>query len=63
MKIAFDERNIEIPFPRKTIYFGEDKQGKAPNASAVWSKKWKSVPKKLRVKSVLKEAMAQDAKF
>lgn len=33
MKIAFDERNIEIPFPHQTIYFGEDKQGKAPNAN------------------------------
>ncbi len=33
MKIAFDERNIEIPFPHQTIYFGEDKQGQAPNAN------------------------------
>jgi len=22
-----DERNIEIPFPHQTIYFGEDKDG------------------------------------
>jgi len=33
MKIAFDANNIEIPFPHQTIYFGEDKQGKAPNAN------------------------------
>jgi len=30
MKIAFDERNIEIPFPHQTLYFGEDKNGNAP---------------------------------
>lgn len=32
MKHAFDERNIEIPFPHQTIYFGEDKNGDAPEA-------------------------------
>ena len=32
MKHRFDERNIEIPFPHQTIYFGEDKQGDAPKA-------------------------------
>ncbi len=30
IKKIFDERNIEIPFPHQTIYFGEDKEGKAP---------------------------------
>ncbi|MBB5516760.1 small conductance mechanosensitive channel [Rubricella aquisinus] len=30
LKRIFDERGIEIPFPHQTIYFGEDKQGKAP---------------------------------
>ena len=30
LKRMFDERSIEIPFPHQTIYFGEDKQGKAP---------------------------------
>jgi len=30
VKRIFDERGIEIPFPHQTIYFGEDKQGKAP---------------------------------
>lgn len=30
LKRVFDEREIEIPFPHQTIYFGEDKQGKAP---------------------------------
>ena len=32
MKRAFDEQNIEIPFPHQTIYFGVDKKGEAPPA-------------------------------
>ncbi len=32
MKNRFDELGIEIPFPHMTLYFGEDKQGKAPSA-------------------------------
>ena len=38
MKIAFDERNIEIPFPHQTIYFGEDKSGRAPSAKIALDK-------------------------
>jgi len=30
VKRVFDDRGIEIPFPHRTIYWGEDKQGKAP---------------------------------
>ncbi|MEO1679072.1 MAG: mechanosensitive ion channel domain-containing protein [Pseudomonadota bacterium] len=30
MKRIFDERGIEIPFPHQTVYFGEDKAGRAP---------------------------------
>jgi len=30
VKRIFDERGIEIPFPHHTVYFGEDKAGKAP---------------------------------
>lgn len=30
IKRIFDERDIEIPFPHQTLYFGVDKQGKAP---------------------------------
>jgi small conductance mechanosensitive channel len=30
LKKAFDERNIEIPFPHLTLYAGQDKQGQAP---------------------------------
>ncbi len=26
----FDELNIEIPFPHRTIYFGKDKAGESP---------------------------------
>lgn len=32
MKMEFDKRGIEIPFPHQTLYFGEDKSGKAPSA-------------------------------
>jgi len=32
MKKKFDELGIEIPFPHRTIYFGVDKEGKAPPA-------------------------------
>jgi small-conductance mechanosensitive channel len=30
MKKAFDQRGIEIPFPHRTIYMGEPKEGRAP---------------------------------
>jgi len=30
VKKRFDEQNIEIPFPHRTLYFGQDKQGTAP---------------------------------
>ena len=30
LKKAFDERNIEIPFPHTTIYMGQDKRREAP---------------------------------
>ncbi len=30
MKKAFDQRGIEIPFPHRTIYMGEPKEGPAP---------------------------------
>ncbi len=30
LKKKFDERNIEIPFPHTTLYFGMDKKGLAP---------------------------------
>ena len=33
IKYAFDENNIEIPYPHKTIYFGEDKGGNSPSAN------------------------------
>mgnify|MGYP000088344572 FL=1 len=32
LKYKFDKHGIEIPYPHQTIYFGEDKQGKAPAA-------------------------------
>ncbi len=33
IKHDFDARGIEIPYPHQTIYFGEDKAGKAPPAN------------------------------
>ena len=30
IKTVFDRRGIEIPFPHQTIYWGEDKSGRAP---------------------------------
>ena len=30
MKRKFDDRGIEIPFPHRTVYFGEDREGQAP---------------------------------
>jgi small conductance mechanosensitive channel len=30
LKMKFDERNIEIPFPHITLYMGQDKQGQSP---------------------------------
>ncbi len=35
MKLAFDKHSVEMPFPHQTIYFGEDKNGKAPAAPVV----------------------------
>ena len=32
MKYRFDELGIEIPYPHQTVYFGEDKEGRAPAA-------------------------------
>ena len=33
VKRIFDERGIEMPFPHRTLYFGEDKDGSAPAAT------------------------------
>ena len=33
IKQRFDEQEIEIPFPHRTLYFGVDKQGTAPPAN------------------------------
>lgn len=35
MKYVFDQHNIEIPFPHRTLYFGEDKRGNAPSLHVV----------------------------
>ncbi len=38
IKARFDELGIEMPFPHTTVYFGEDKQGRAPPAHLRWAK-------------------------
>jgi small conductance mechanosensitive channel len=38
LKQIFDARNIEIPFPHQTVYFGEDKKGNAPVARVLVEK-------------------------
>ena len=43
LKRVFDERGIEIPFPHRTIYMGEPKQGAAPSLN-VELKKDNSLP-------------------
>lgn len=30
IKLAFDQRGIEMPFPHRTLYFGVDRRGQAP---------------------------------
>jgi small conductance mechanosensitive channel len=35
LKIKFDEKNIEIPFPHVTLYLGQDKQSEAPPLNVV----------------------------
>jgi small conductance mechanosensitive channel len=32
IKNRFDELGIELPFPHQTVYFGADKEGRAPPA-------------------------------
>ncbi len=32
IKLKFDQHGVEIPFPHRTLYFGEDKDGAAPAA-------------------------------
>ncbi len=39
IKKAFDEKGIEIPFPHRTIYMGEPKQGTAPPLHVEMEKK------------------------
>ncbi|MGI9499718.1 MAG: mechanosensitive ion channel family protein, partial [Geminicoccaceae bacterium] len=39
MKYRFDELGIEIPYPHQTIYFGEDKEGRAPAAHVLVGRK------------------------
>ncbi len=43
MKYRFDELEIEIPYPHQTLYFGEDKEGRAPAAHVLINKETKAV--------------------
>lgn len=42
LKIKFDEKNIEIPFPHLTLYLGKDKHGEEPPLNVVIKAKDKS---------------------
>jgi small conductance mechanosensitive channel len=35
MKKRFDAEGIEMPFPHRTLYFGENKDGSAPPAQVL----------------------------
>jgi small conductance mechanosensitive channel len=48
-KKRFDELGIEIPFPHQTLYFGVDKEGKAP-------------PARVRLEEAAEKAEAEDRK-
>ncbi len=39
LKLAFDAKGIEIPFPHVTVYAGQDKQGQAPALPLQWQRK------------------------
>ncbi len=43
LKKKFDEKDIEIPFPHRTIYMGQDKEGKSPPMRLFMEDKEKSV--------------------
>ena len=43
VKVRFDRENIEIPFPHRTVYWGEGKDGTAPGMNINWSPKESSV--------------------
>lgn len=44
IKLKFDERGIEIPFPHTTIYFGENKQRTAPPARLLLQREARAAP-------------------
>lgn len=45
LKKAFDERNIEIPFPHVTLYPGQDKDGSAPPLHVMMPREESAGPK------------------
>ncbi|WP_196260001.1 mechanosensitive ion channel domain-containing protein [Pelagibacterium limicola] len=56
VKRIFDERNIEIPFPHQTVYFGTDKRGKAPPIHLAREDNGEPEPRKRPRKSTPSEA-------
>jgi small conductance mechanosensitive channel len=58
MKIKFDEKGVEIPFPHQTVYFGEDKDGKAPPARLIMD----DVPEAAEKKKSSKASSKKSAK-
>jgi small conductance mechanosensitive channel len=45
LKLRFDQEGIEMPFPQTTLWFGEDKTGKAPPARVAVQEEITAMPK------------------
>lgn len=61
VKRIFDERGIEIPFPHQTVYFGVDKDGKAPPLHTV-SERENRAPREPTATAIEPPATAQPPK-
>lgn len=48
IKLLFDEKGVEIPFPHQTVYFGEDRSRHAPPARVVLEREPESEPSEER---------------
>ncbi|WP_210187273.1 mechanosensitive ion channel domain-containing protein [Pararhizobium antarcticum] len=61
VKRVFDARGIEIPYPHQTLYFGVDKNGKAPPAFVSVQNKKVTRPATEKPKAASVSATASDA--
>lgn len=49
LKRKFDEKGVEIPFPHRTIYFGESKPHKTPEANHILKQRAKTLEEKNQI--------------